>query len=200
MHSHSLTGTHCHSPPLAHSHVLTATHSLPLTTSGSQPRTHCHSPTSVSVTATHSLLLTTCRWLTTRQLLPLVTTGNAGTGPRLLVDYQEPSRSDLLDFLFLPHHGASLDILKLEIGGQVRTSLPHTSPLLDLTSWVVSIGRGWWSIQWTAFLQLAQQAVHSHSILSTPSSVARGTQQQEQRARTNLSLACLTSTRDTSGL
>lgn len=41
-----------------------------------------------------------------------------GTGPRLLVDYPEPSRTDLLDFLFLPHHGASLDILKLEIGGQ----------------------------------------------------------------------------------
>ena len=26
--------------------------------------------------------------------------------------------STLLDFLFLPHHGASLDIIKLEIGGE----------------------------------------------------------------------------------
>ena len=42
---------------------------------------------------------------------------SAGTGPRLLVDYPEPARSTLLDFLFLPHHGASLDIIKLEIGG-----------------------------------------------------------------------------------
>ena len=43
---------------------------------------------------------------------------SAGTGPRLLIDYAEPARSELLDFLFLPHHGASLDIIKLEIGGQ----------------------------------------------------------------------------------
>jgi hypothetical protein len=43
---------------------------------------------------------------------------SAGTGPRLLVDYPEPARSTLLDYLFLPNHGASLDIIKLEIGGQ----------------------------------------------------------------------------------
>ena len=43
---------------------------------------------------------------------------SAGTGPRLLVDYPEPARSTLLDFLFLPNHGASLDIIKLEIGGE----------------------------------------------------------------------------------
>jgi hypothetical protein len=43
---------------------------------------------------------------------------SAGTGPRLLVDYPEPARSTLLDYLFLPNHGASLDIIKLEIGGE----------------------------------------------------------------------------------
>ena len=47
---------------------------------------------------------------------------SAGTGPRLLVDYPEPARQDLLDLLFLPNHGASLQILKVEIGGQGDSS------------------------------------------------------------------------------
>lgn len=47
---------------------------------------------------------------------------SAGTGPRLLVDYPEPARTDLLDLLFLPQHAASLDMLKVEIGGQGDSS------------------------------------------------------------------------------
>lgn len=43
---------------------------------------------------------------------------SAGTGPRLLPDYEPEARSQILDFLFLPNHGASLDIIKLEIGGE----------------------------------------------------------------------------------
>ena len=43
---------------------------------------------------------------------------SAGTGPRLLPDYEPEARSQILDFLFLPNHGASLDILKVEIGGE----------------------------------------------------------------------------------
>lgn len=42
---------------------------------------------------------------------------SAGTGPRLLVDYPEPVRSDILDFLFLPKFGAAIQVLKIEIGG-----------------------------------------------------------------------------------
>jgi len=150
----STTAADFHCSPSTHAQPLTHWHSLPLATSGAQSRTHCHALTAThpplahshalnathaplahshALTATHHLCLSHSHALTaTHHLqmahnssLPLVTTGNAGTGPRLLVDYQEPSRSDLLDFLFLPHHGASLDILKLEIGGQVRTSL-HT--------------------------------------------------------------------------
>ena len=36
---------------------------------------------------------------------------------RLLVDYPEVQRSQILDYLFLPNFGASLSILKVEIGG-----------------------------------------------------------------------------------
>eukprot|EP01050_Picozoa_sp_SAG11_P001513 SAG11_NODE_65_length_18798_cov_11.881224_12_plen_762_part_00 len=42
---------------------------------------------------------------------------SAGTGPRLLVDYPPAARAAVLDFLFLPNFGASLQLLKVEIGG-----------------------------------------------------------------------------------
>merc|ERR1719440_1546743 len=42
---------------------------------------------------------------------------SAGTGPRLLIDYEEPTRSHILDLLFKPSFGASVQILKVEIGG-----------------------------------------------------------------------------------
>lgn len=43
---------------------------------------------------------------------------SAGASSRLLVDYIEPSRSGILDALFLPNYGLSLQILKVEIGGK----------------------------------------------------------------------------------
>ena len=39
-----------------------------------------------------------------------------GGGTRLLVGYPEPQRSDILDMLFRPLHGASLQHLKVEVG------------------------------------------------------------------------------------
>ena len=47
---------------------------------------------------------------------------SAGASSRLLIDYPEPQRSDMLDLLFLPSHGASLQILKIEIGGDVMST------------------------------------------------------------------------------
>jgi Glycosyl hydrolase family 59/Galactocerebrosidase, C-terminal lectin domain/F5/8 type C domain len=47
---------------------------------------------------------------------------SAGAGSRLLIDYPEPQRSQLLDFLFKPNFGASLHHLKVEIGGDVNSS------------------------------------------------------------------------------
>uniref|UniRef100_A0A8C0IQ10 Glycosyl hydrolase family 59 catalytic domain-containing protein n=1 Tax=Chelonoidis abingdonii TaxID=106734 RepID=A0A8C0IQ10_CHEAB len=40
-----------------------------------------------------------------------------GATSRLLVNYPEPYRSQILDYLFMPNFGASLHILKVEIGG-----------------------------------------------------------------------------------
>src|SRR2546423_1773225 len=39
-----------------------------------------------------------------------------GGNSRLLVDYPEPQRSQLLDYLFKPGYGANVQILKIEIG------------------------------------------------------------------------------------
>ena len=42
---------------------------------------------------------------------------SAGASSRLVYDYPEPQRSDILDFLFKPDFGAGLQINKIEIGG-----------------------------------------------------------------------------------
>ncbi|KAM6201121.1 galactocerebrosidase [Rhynchocyon petersi] len=45
-----------------------------------------------------------------------------GATSRLLVNYKEPYRSQILDYLFKPNFGASLHILKVEIGGDGQTT------------------------------------------------------------------------------
>ena len=45
-----------------------------------------------------------------------------GATSRLLPDYGDPYRSDILDYLFLPGYGAALQILKVEIGGDAQST------------------------------------------------------------------------------
>jgi galactosylceramidase len=45
-----------------------------------------------------------------------------GATSKLLVNYPEPHRSNILDYLFKPKFGASLHILKVEIGGDSQSS------------------------------------------------------------------------------
>ena len=45
-----------------------------------------------------------------------------GATSRLLPDYIEPYRSHILDYLFLPSFGASLHVLKVEIGGDAQST------------------------------------------------------------------------------
>ena len=47
---------------------------------------------------------------------------SAGASSRLLIDYPEPQRSQILDYLFKPNYGASLQHLKVEIGGDVNST------------------------------------------------------------------------------
>jgi hypothetical protein len=51
---------------------------------------------------------------------------SAGASSRLLIDYPEPARSRILDWLFLPKFGAGYQHLKVEVGGEFRP--PHEWP------------------------------------------------------------------------
>ncbi|MFB7224393.1 ricin-type beta-trefoil lectin domain protein [Streptomyces sp. NPDC056227] len=68
-----------------------------------------------------------------------------GGNSRLLADYPEPQRSELLDYLYKPGYGASLQLLKLEIGGDTNStdgaepSHMHTAGTVDCNQ-----GYEWW--------------------------------------------------------
>ena len=47
---------------------------------------------------------------------------SAGASSRLLIEYPEPYRSQVLDSLFTPHYGAAFQHLKVEVGGDVNST------------------------------------------------------------------------------
>ncbi|XP_030308226.1 LOW QUALITY PROTEIN: galactocerebrosidase [Calypte anna] len=57
-----------------------------------------------------------------RQFDGIGAVSGGGATSRLLVNYQEPYRSQILDYLFKPNFGASLHILKVEIGGDGQST------------------------------------------------------------------------------
>ncbi|KAK6179700.1 hypothetical protein SNE40_012005 [Patella caerulea] len=71
-----------------------------------------------------------------------------GATSKLLVNYPEPQRSEILDYLFKPNFGASLDIFKVEIGGDVQ-STDGTEASHMHYSWDEDYTRGyeWWMLQ-----------------------------------------------------
>lgn len=68
-----------------------------------------------------------------------------GGNTRLLIDYPEPQRGQLLDYLFKPGYGAALQVLKLEIGGDTN-STDGAEPSHEHTRGQVDCGEGyeWW--------------------------------------------------------
>jgi len=70
---------------------------------------------------------------------------SSGGTSRLLYDYPEPQRGQILDYLFTPNYGASLQHLKVEIGGDgnasngSEASHQHTRGASDL-----DVGYEWW--------------------------------------------------------
>lgn len=71
-----------------------------------------------------------------------------GGNTRLLIDYPEPQRSEILDYLFKPNFGASLQTLKIEIGGDTNTT-DGAEPSHEHTKGVVDCNQGyeWWLAQ-----------------------------------------------------
>ena len=76
---------------------------------------------------------------------------SAGASSRLLIDYPEPQRSQILDYLFKPDYGAALQHLKVEIGGGVN-STDGTEPTHERTRTDLNFSRGyeWWLMQQAA--------------------------------------------------
>lgn len=68
-----------------------------------------------------------------------------GGNTRLLIDYPEPYRSQILDYLFKPGYGADLQILKVEVGGDTN-STDGSEPSYMHTATDQNFGRGyeWW--------------------------------------------------------
>lgn len=70
---------------------------------------------------------------------------SAGASSRLLYDYPEPQRSQILDYLFKPGYGAALQRLKVEVGADVN-STDGSEPSLMRTPTDHDATRGyeWW--------------------------------------------------------
>ncbi len=70
---------------------------------------------------------------------------SAGASSRLLIDYPEPQRSQILDYLFKPGYGACLQHLKVEIGADVNsTDGSEPSPMRTASDHNAERGYEWW--------------------------------------------------------
>lgn len=70
---------------------------------------------------------------------------SAGASSRLLIDYPEPQRSEILDYLFKPNYGAALQHLKVEIGADVNsTDGSEPSHMRTASDHDASRGYEWW--------------------------------------------------------
>src|ERR1700691_2179804 len=73
---------------------------------------------------------------------------SAGASSRLLIDYPEPQRSQILDYLFKPGYGAALQHLKVEIGADVNsTDGSEPSHMRTPEDHDATRGYEWWLMQ-----------------------------------------------------
>src|SRR5450432_2298308 len=73
--------------------------------------------------------------------------GGGGTS-RLLFDYPAAQQSQILDYLFKPNYGASLQILKVEIGGDTNsTNGAEASHMRSRTDQNYTRGYEWWLME-----------------------------------------------------
>ena len=73
---------------------------------------------------------------------------SAGASSRLLYDYKEPYRSQILDYLFKPAYGAALQHLKVEMGGDVNsTDGAEPSSMRSRDDHDYTRGYEWWLME-----------------------------------------------------
>ena len=71
-----------------------------------------------------------------------------GGNSRLLIDYPEPYRSQILDYLFKPNYGASMQIFKVEIGADMdSTDGSEASHMHKRTDENYRRGYEWWLME-----------------------------------------------------
>src|SRR5438034_3509657 len=71
-----------------------------------------------------------------------------GGNSRLLVDYPEPQRGQILDYLFKPGYGAAVQILKVEVGGDTNsTDGAEPSHMHTRTDLNCDRGYEWWLME-----------------------------------------------------
>ena len=78
---------------------------------------------------------------------------SAGASSRLLIDYPPAQRQEILDYLFKPHFGASLQINKVEIGGDMN-STDGSEPSAQRSATDHNFHRGyeWWLMKQSKLL------------------------------------------------
>lgn len=73
---------------------------------------------------------------------------SAGSSSRLLIDYPEPYRSQILDYLFKPNYGAAFQDLKIELGGDMNsTDGSEPSHMHTRTDQNYNRGFEWWLME-----------------------------------------------------
>jgi len=73
---------------------------------------------------------------------------SAGAASRFLIDYPEPYKSQILDYLFKPNYGASLHHLKVEIGGDTNSTWgSEPSHMHSRDDENYNRGYEWWLLQ-----------------------------------------------------
>jgi hypothetical protein len=65
-----------------------------------------------------------------------------GGNSRFLIDYPEPARSAILDYLFKPNYGAALQMLKVEIGGDANAT-DGAEPSVEPTRGAIDCNAGY---------------------------------------------------------
>ncbi|MCX6878378.1 MAG: discoidin domain-containing protein [Verrucomicrobia bacterium] len=117
---------------------------------------------------------------------------SAGASSRLLPDYPEPQRKEILDLLFKPRYGASLQHLKVEIGGDGDSGV-GCEPSHMRTRSDVNFTRGyeWWlmvearkrkpaifldTLAWTAPGWIGEGKIYSQDMADYVATFIEGTQ------------------------
>ncbi len=72
----------------------------------------------------------------------------SASSTRLLYDYPEPERSQILDYLFSPSYGGAMQLLKVEIGSDMNsTDLAEPSHMRVKGTVVDDLGFEWWLME-----------------------------------------------------